>query len=125
VRIEQSDARVHTIGTWYPHTSGVHSGGSAMLALETGSAATCDFSGTGIRWVGLRDGWSGIARVYVDGALRATIDTYSAADQPQAVLFAVTGLPVGAHVLRVEATGTQGPASGGAWIWVDAFDLLP
>ncbi len=38
-------------------------------------------------------------------------------------MYTVTGLPSGAHRMTVEPTGRQNPASGGAWIWVDAFEV--
>ena len=124
-RIEQSDPRVVRTGTWFNNSNAGHSGGSAILAMDAGSTASLTFDGTGVRWIGLRDPWSGIARVFIDGTLRATVDTYSATQQRQAPLFAVADLSPGTHTLRIEATGTRNAASGGAWVWVDAFDITP
>jgi hypothetical protein len=122
-RIEQTDARVALAGTWFTHTRSEHSGGSAILAMDAGSTATLSFTGTGVRWIGLRDAWAGIAKVYVDGVLRETVDTYSAAQLRQNVLFDTAGLAPGPHTLRIEVTGTRNAASGGSWVWVDAFEV--
>ena len=78
---------------------------------------------TGVTWIGYADEWAGIARVFVDGTLRATVDTYSSPSQARKPLFTVSGLAPGSHTLRIEVTGTRNAASGGAWIWVDAFDV--
>jgi hypothetical protein len=123
-RVEQDGAGVSYTGTWYPNLLAGHSGGSAALSAEAGSRATFTFTGTGVRWVGYRDEWSGIARVYVDGALAATVDAHASPAQYQSVLFSAEGLGSGSHTLAIEVTGASGPASGGAWVWIDAFDVI-
>ena len=50
-------------GAWYPNQTFFHSGGTAALATDAGARATFAFSGNGVRWIGYRDQWSGIARV--------------------------------------------------------------
>ena len=83
-RTEQNNPALTYTGVWFPNTSAVHSGGSAVLATDTGSRATMNFNGSGITWIAYRDEWSGIARVYVDGLLEATVDTYLSPNQAQA-----------------------------------------
>jgi hypothetical protein len=125
VRIENTDLKVAYAGTWYVNTSpnANHSGGSASLSMDAGNSATLAFDGTGAKWIGLRDAWAGIARVKIDGVTQATIDTYSDADQPHVVLFSKQDLAAGAHTIGIEVTGDRNAASGGAWVWVDAFDV--
>jgi hypothetical protein len=123
-RIQESHpAVVYTGGAWSDNSLSVHSGGAARLTADAGARANLAFSGTSISWIGYRDRWSGIARVYLDGALVATVDTYAASDQAQAVLFSRSGLPAGAHMLVVEATGQHSAGSSAAWVWVDGFDI--
>ncbi len=110
--------------TWYTGTYALHSGGTAALATNPECRAAFSFTGTAVSWIGDRDPWSGIARVYVDGILEATVDTYAATAQLQAVLFSTSGLGPGTHSLTIEATGTHTAASGGSWIWIDAFDVV-
>jgi hypothetical protein len=93
--------------------------------MDTGARATVTFTGTGAKWIGYRDQWSGIARVYVDGVLQATIDTYASPSQGQAVLYTAAGLTGGVHSLTIEVAGAHGAMSGGSWVWVDAFDITP
>ena len=122
-RVEQNGSGVTYSGAWSPNTLAVHSGGSAVLAVDAGTRVTFAFNGTGATWIAYRDAWSGIARVYVDGALTDSIDTYSSGDKPQASMYTISGLTSGSHSLTIEVTGTKSGASGGAWIWVDAFEV--
>jgi hypothetical protein len=78
-----------------------------------------------VNWIGYRDEWSGNARVYVDGVLKATIDTYASPSQAQAVLYMAAGLASGTHSLAIEVAGTHDAVSQGSWVWVDAFDITP
>ena len=78
-----------------------------------------------MKWIAYRDSGSGIARVYVYGELKATVDTYSPTTMSQTVMFSVSNLkpPNGTHTITIEATGTKNAASTGAWVWVDAFQV--
>ena len=64
---------------------------------------------------------AGIARVFLDGTLRATVDLY----EPfalQAVVFSASGLANTSHALRIEVTGLHNSASTDSIVAVDAFD---
>jgi hypothetical protein len=125
-RFEETDPTVHSIPcAWYRSGSPPHSGGSAILSAQAGAQVDFDFTGTAVRWIGFRDGWSGIAAVYIDGVFNAQIDAYASDSEAQATIYAVGGLPRGTHRLTIQVTGRQNPASAGAWIWVDAFDVSP
>jgi len=124
VRYEQDDKSVQMTGTWYPNSGSFNSGGSASLAMDVASKAAFTFTGTGVKWIGFSDAWSGIAQVFVDGALVATVDTYAANQSAQAAEYSLDGLSSGQHVLTIAVTGTHSAQSGGAWVWVDAFDVM-
>src|SRR5436309_9310337 len=111
-------------GTWFVNNNSLHSGGSAALAMDGGSKATFAFTGTGVTWKGYRDEWSGIAKVYVDGVLKSTIDTYASPSKAQTPIYSITGLTQASHTLTIEVTQTNNSSSGGAWVWVDAFDVV-
>ncbi len=123
-RSEETATAVTYTGTWFDNVLPAHSGGSAKLAIDPGSRVKFSFDGTGARWIGYRDEWSGIARVYVDGAAVQDVDTYASPQQAQAVLYSVDGLAAGAHTLEVEVTGKIGPQSADGWVWVDAFEAV-
>ncbi len=123
-RTEQNSPAALYTGTWFSNTNPLHSGGSSALAIDIGSSVTLNFTGTGVSWIAYRDEWSGIAKVYVDGAFQQLVDTYATPAQAQSPVFSTTGLTAGNHTLTIEVTGTHNPNSGGSWIWVDAFDVI-
>ena len=123
-RIEENHPALIFIGRWYGNANPAHSEGNALLAMDAGSRVTINFNGTGVSWVAARDEWSGIARVYVDGALKTTIDTYLSPSQARTVPYTIDSLPFGTHALTIEATGTRNASSKGSWIWLDSFEVM-
>ncbi len=123
-RVEQDSSSVQYSGTWYTNRNSAHSGGTAALSVSRGDYVTFSFTGTGVKWIAYRDEWSGIAKVYIDGVLKATVDTYSSPAKGQAVVFSTNGLASGSHAITVEVTGTRSLSSAGSWVWVDAFEVV-
>ncbi len=125
-RVEQDSPAISYPCAWVPSRLPVHSGGNAIRGMTPRAQTIFTFTGTGVSWIGYRDQSSGIGSVFVDGILRDEVDGYAASDaEPQAVMTEISGLPPGRHTLIVEVTGRQNPASGGAWVWVDAFEIIP
>jgi hypothetical protein len=96
--------------------------GSTALSRTAGVRATVSFNGTQASWIGLRSPATGIARVLVDGAYVADVDTYAPAEDIQAVLYTASGLADGPHTMTVEVTGQRSPSGIDSLIIVDAFD---
>lgn len=124
-RIEENNPAMTYTGRWFANPGSTHSGGNAALATDAGSRADLGFTGTGISWLAYRDEWSGIARVYLDGEPKTTIDNYLSPADARAVPYSLGGLSPGPHTLTIEVTGTRNASSKGSWIWVDAFDVTP
>jgi hypothetical protein len=126
-RIEETSPAIAYTGEWAQgNTDRGWSGGTAAFSLIPLARATLSFSGSGASWVGFRGTGTGIANVYLDGALAATVNTYAETEAVQAILFAATGLdPSAPHTLAIEVTGTKDDASSGVIIVVDAFDVTP
>ena len=123
-RVEQNSTSVaYSGGNWSTNTNVAHSGGSAALAMHKGARATFTFNGTGVSWIGYRDEWSGIAKVYIDGVQKATVDTYATPSRAQVINYSISGLSSGSHTMTIEVTGTRNASSAGLWVWVDAFDM--
>jgi hypothetical protein len=121
-RIEQTNAAVLFSGNWSVNNSSSNSGGSAKLSMTTGARASFTFTGTSVSWIGYRDEWCGIARVYIDGAVKAAVDTYASPGKAQTVNYTISNLTSGPHTIVIEVTGTKSKGSKGKWVWVDAFD---
>jgi hypothetical protein len=123
VRYEQNVSAVKYSGTWYTNNGSFNSGDSSVLAMDPGSQVTFTFTGTTVSWIAYRDEWSGIAQVSIDGIPQASVDTYLSPSKAQAAAYTSSVLTSGTHTLTISATGTHSAASGGSWIWVDAFDV--
>jgi hypothetical protein len=121
-RVEETSSAVQWSGVWSVNNNPAQSGGSARLSMSAGARATFTFNGTSVTWTGQRDQWSGIAQVFIDGVLKASVDMYAPQPSARAVAYTMSGLAPGAHTIAVEATGTKRSSSKGSWVWVDAFD---
>ena len=99
------------------------SAGTASLGFTAGQRATLNFTGTGVKWIGFRGPQTGIANVYLDGALVATVDAYAAAEATDAVLFTASGLAAVPHTLAIEVTRTKNASAVDYYVVVDAFDV--
>jgi hypothetical protein len=88
-----------------------------------GDSVSITFNGTAVRWISSTDPSHGIANVYLDDQLVATIDGYGPSKQFQDVFYNVSGLSNGSHTLKIVATGNKNPLATGAFVVVDAIDL--
>jgi hypothetical protein len=123
---ETGPGGVSYTGNWNQgNTDLAWSGGTAAYTGQTGSRATLIFNGTGVSWIGFQGPQTGIANVYVDGVLAATVDTYAPTDTLQATLFTSSVLAEGIHTLAIEVTGTKNESSTDTLIAVDAFSITP
>ena len=130
VRVEDSSPSITYAGSWaLGNTAKPWSGGTAALATSGPSAtgdptrATLTFNGTAVRWIGFQGPQTGIAKVFLDGSLVTTVDTYAPAEVVGAMLYTVSGLASASHTLAIESTGTRNPASSDIFVVVDAFDV--
>ena len=119
-RIEETSASTtFTAGWTQGDTTRAWSSGTAAVSATPatpGARSTFTFTGTSVGWIGLRGPRSGIARVYLDGAFQATIDTYSPT-AVQAIVYTVTTLANARHTLAIEVTGQKNAAAA------DSLDL--
>jgi len=124
-RIEQDNPAMTYLGRWFKNNSAALSGGAAALATDASSRASLSFTGSGVSWMTYQDQWSGVARVYVDGELKTTIDNYASPARAGVFAYSISGLGSGSHTITIEATGSRNSSSQGSWVWVDAFDVTP
>jgi hypothetical protein len=122
IRIEQNDPSVIYSGNWYANTNSANTGGLAALTNTRGARASLTFTGTGITWFGVADGWSGLATVYVDGMM-TIVNTYDNVSHFQKALFSVHGLAGGTHSISIEVMHERGPSTEGSWVWIDSFEI--
>src|SRR5579863_5928097 len=121
-QILENDPSIVYTGTWYKNYETPNIGSLAYLTNDKGATAVLSFTGTGITWIGVRDPYSGIAQVYLDGTPN-TVDTYGPTTLYQQPLFSVHGLASGTHTLSIQVLHQRDGETDGSWIWINAFDI--
>ena len=125
-RQETDPAITHSAGWSLGNKDHPYSEGTAALSTTLGDRATFTFTGASVSWIGHRGPQTRSARVILDGNIVAdSLDTYLPGDVPHGAVFTLPGLAAGSHTLTIEVTGLKNPASAGASIVVDAFDVTP
>ena len=123
-RRQETDASVTYSSGWNSFRFSLFAGETMAGSSTPGAQATLSFTGTAVRWIGQYSFGGGIARVYLDGVLVATVDTYSPLEEEeQAAMYDVAGLANGSHTLTIEVTGQKNAGSQGTTVYVDAFDI--
>jgi len=107
---------------WRSVASSHFSAGRAIVADRAGEAVTIVFRGTAISWVTMRGTNQGIAKVYLDGVLKATIDDYSTVTS-YAVARSLSKLTDKVHTLKIVVTGTHHKGAKGSLVTVDRFAI--
>jgi hypothetical protein len=123
-RVENTSTSVSYSGDWeLGNTDRFWSGGTAAVSTAALARATLAFTGTRVSWTGFRGPQAGIARVFLDGALVATVDTFADEEELAAQLFTAGGLANAAHTLAIEIAGDRNPSAINNYIVVDFFDV--
>lgn len=121
-RIEDGDPRITFTGSWSTFWGSNYSGGRSTYATSDGTAAISVTGPKTVTWIGVRDPFTGIGEVLVDGVKVATVDCYSPATEYRAFMYTAS-IPAGTHTFAVRATGTKNPSSMNNLVYVDAFDI--
>lgn len=121
-RVSPGDPRWIWMGNWAksPGEDGYHP--ISLRCRTAGAQATIDFEGTGALLVGALQRDGGMADVYLDGELSATVDAYNDDERYNEGLWGKFDLRHGVHTLRVVVKGKPFPGSAGSWICLE--DLI-
>ena len=109
-----------TTATWSRLASASASGRYYAASAVKGSTASFTFRGTSVSWLTARGPAMGKAKVYVDGVLKQTVDSY-AKKAGWNVRRSLTGLTDRVHTVTVKVTGTKRRASTGTTVVVDRW----
>ena len=121
---DDTNAAVALNGTWARVSNQPADYNSTETTSSTGTSfVSVTRTGTSFQWIGTFGPNHGIAKVYIDGVLNATIDTWSAATQYQHLAYNVAGLTNASHTLKILVTGTQNVSATGTLISIDAINV--
>ncbi|MDX3715760.1 MULTISPECIES: RICIN domain-containing protein [Streptomyces] len=100
--------------------------GSENHTNRAGDSVQYSFTGSGVRYLGMKQPNMGKVDVYIDGALaQSGIDAYASTVTKQVPLFEKTDLAAGPHTIKVVCTGTKNAASSSTVCALDAFASIP
>ena len=122
-------AEDHSDGTtryaWARTAFGGASGWSYSYSAAADSATAFTFSGSALTWHYVRRPDGGIARIWVDGVDKGTVDQYGRRHKrrgaPVAGSVTYSALPAGTHTILIVNTGEKSPVSFGTVVSSDAF----
>ena len=111
---------------WASIAFGGASDSSYSFSAAHDSATAFTFSGGAIIWRFVRRSDGGIARVWIDGVDKGTVDQYGLHPRhrrgaPFADRVTYSGLPAGLHTILIVNTGEKSPVSYGTVVTSDAF----
>jgi beta-galactosidase len=87
-------------------------------------SVTVTFTGTQIRFYGVKDPRHGIGAVSIDGGAESQVDFYAATRAGNTLLWTSPVLPAGTHTFRLRVTGTANPSATNTWVVPDRADLI-
>lgn len=120
--VNDDDPSVAYTGSWTNNDScSGYYNNDLHWSNTNGSYAQISFTGTSIKWIGAKNTGHGNAKVYIDGNLDATVDTYASSWLKQQVLYEKTDLVSGPHTIKVEVTNTKNGNSSNYYQDIDAF----
>jgi hypothetical protein len=117
---QESSSAIRWAGAWTTSSSSLYSGGSVRYATTVGANASLTTSTRGLAFVTTRGPNRGVARIYVDGILKATVDLYAPTYQYRYVAYAGRWTSLSTHTIQVIVLGT----SGRPRVDLDAFENL-
>jgi hypothetical protein len=100
------------------------SGGYVRQTNAAGRVAKLTFTGSNVAFVSTLGAGRGIASIWLDGVLKATLDLYSASLKTKRVVWSMaTG--GGTHTLEIRVTGTRNASATSSRVDIDAFLVSP
>ena len=103
---ENSSGLLVYSGTWSTQSNSGDRGGSIRWSGASGSSVSLAFVGDRVA-VGVRKGpYGGMCKIYLDGVLKATVNTYSSTTSYQQLVYDSGRLwAYGSHTIKLEASG--------------------
>lgn len=120
VRSSEASSKIAYGGSWKRVFRESAIGDYLRSSSTAGATATFTFTGRAVAWLAPRGPGYGKAEVFVDGALKKTVDLYRASSQARRVVFQWSWASSGPHTVKVRVLGT----SGRPRVDIDGFGVL-
>jgi methyl-accepting chemotaxis protein len=110
-------------GRWCHSTGNVETDDTNSYSSMPDDVVMLRFSGTALRFYGIKDANHGIAAVSIDGGAEVEVDQFSPSRLAQALLFTSGRLAPGEHVAKIRVTGRKHHDSRYVWVTVDRIEI--
>ncbi len=107
-RYQETSSQIGYGGSWGKATHSGFSAGAVRWAKTRGAAATFTFVGRSVTWYGPTGPTRGVAKVYLGGQYRKTIDLYASSFSPSRVLYTASYSTNATRTLKIVVQGTAG-----------------
>lgn len=109
VRYDHTSSFIKYTGTWQTETGSWNYGGTSTYTSTGGATISFNFSGTQLRIIGgMFNDRARATEVYIDGALRGTINEHTTGSPvAPALVFNLEGLENGVHTVQIKTVGTN------------------
>jgi hypothetical protein len=104
----QSSANMTFVKTWSTGSSTNYLGGTTRYATSAGATVTYTCTCRALAWITTKASNRGKAEVWVDGVLKATIDTYSSTTKYRQLAYQTSWSANGSHKIMIKVLGTSG-----------------
>ena len=121
---QENNSLIKYIGNWITDSNSYNSGSTAKYSNIKGAYFTFSFNGTGFKWYGMANKYKGIANIYIDDKLIASIDTYSSSTQYSKLFYENNSLNKGNHTIKIEVSGNKSSNAAGTYISLDKIDII-
>lgn len=105
---QNSSASIKYAGAWSTSTVAGTFGGTQKYTKAANASASLTFTGREVAWVATRATSRGAARVYIDGVLAGTVNTFATATAHRRVVFTRAFAAGGSHTIKIVGAGTAG-----------------
>ncbi|MER6069632.1 RICIN domain-containing protein [Streptomyces sp. NPDC001817] len=124
--VDDKDSGLTYSSSWSNWNDSQDYKGSESYTNRAGDYVQYSFTGSGVRYLSMKQPNMGKVDVYIDGTLaQSGIDAYASTVTKQVLLFEKTDLAAGPHTIKVVCTGTRNTASSNTVCALDAFASIP
>ena len=104
---QERNSKISYRGRWRTAYHSSYLGGKVRAANASKAKASLKFTGAAVSWVGPIGPTRGKAKVYIDGKLVKTVNTWARSFRPARVLFQKSWSTVGTHRITIVTLGTR------------------
>lgn len=109
------------VGTW----GNFIKNGVTMIYSETKyNYVDFSFYGTGFKWYTHTNAWRGIAKVYIDDAEKASVDTYSVNETMDVIAYHIENLTLANHKVKIEVLAQKNLNSVAYKVVIEKIEIL-